>query len=146
MFSPIPLSFFQKANYKLYLALTLGFLLFLSSCKSAQLQTIEDSTSVLQITTGREVNRWANDRDWGFSGTIYPEVLIEYEPVNTHTKQEVYDEILTTLKKNHWQGSEPNKSHDYFEASLQQSGFEILAKVAIDHYSNTVVADFVIYR
>jgi hypothetical protein len=115
----------------------------LSACKSAALQTIEDAASVLQLTKGREVNRWTQDTGKALGKPVYPDILIVYEPVNNHTRKEVYEEIVTILKKNNWQGKEPFA--DYFVATLRQGGFEISTEVSIDENKNIVTIKMTIY-
>jgi len=97
-------SCYQKASHKLYmLASVFGVLLFLSGCgiiKSAELQALEDAASVLQLTTGREVSRSLRDKGTALGKPVYAEIIIEYEPVNSHTRKEVFDEIITMA---HWE-------------------------------------------
>lgn len=147
MFNNNLLIYIQKnSRKKLYVFLLVcSALLFLSGCKSAELKALEDSASVIQLTTGQEVRRWARDKDWGFSGPIYPKVTIVYEPLNNYTKEEVYDEIITVLKKNNWEGSEPVTGRDYFDATLQQGGFEISTGVSVDENKNLVIIVMAIY-
>ena len=131
-------SYFQKNNKnKLYiLALAFGILLFLSGCKSAELRAIENSASVLQITMGQEVNRWTQDKGVALGKPVYAKIIIEYEPINNHTRKEVYEEIVTVLKNNNWKGEEPFA--DYFKATLQQGSFKISTGVSIDEKKNIV--------
>jgi hypothetical protein len=118
-------------------------LLFLRWCKSAELQAIEDAASVLQITTGREVRRSTQDKSTALGKPVYPEIFIVYEPINNHTRKEVYEEIVAILKKNNWEGSEPFV--DYFKATLQKGGFEISTKVVIGEIKNIVTIRVTIY-
>ena len=118
-------------------------LFFLSGCKSAELQAIEDSASVLQITTGQEVRRSTQDKGTALGKPVYPEIFIVYEPINNHARKEVYEEIVAILKKNNWQGKEPFA--DYFVATLQQGGFEISAKVSIDEIKNIITISMAIH-
>ena len=128
----------------LFVGLILIFsLFFLSGCKSAELQAIEDSASVLQITTGREVRRSTQDKGTALGKPVYPEIFIVYEPINNHARKEVYEEIVAILKKNNWQGKEPFA--DYFVATLQQGGFEISAKVSIDEIKNIITISMAIH-
>ncbi len=138
--------YFQRPKNKLYIvALVISVLLFLSGCKSAELKTMENSASVIQLTTGREVRRSLIDKQRGFTGPIYPEITIVYEPINNHTKKEVYDEIVAILKKNSWVGSEPLINNDFFKATLQQGSFEITADVASGLNENHVTIGMTIY-
>ena len=121
------------------------FLFFLSGCKSVELQAIEDSASVLQITTGREVSRSLQDKGKALGKPVYAKIIIEYEPINNHTRKEVYEEIVAILEKNNWVGSEPITSYEYFEATLQQRGFEISTGVATDENKNLVTIIMAIY-
>ena len=140
-------SYFQKNNKnKLYiLALAFGVLLFLSGCKSAELKAMEDSASVIQLTTGHEVARSLREKDWGFTGPIYPQVIIVYEPINNYTKKEVYDEIVTILEKNNWERYEWSTTPDSFSGSLRQDQFEISIGVTISLNKNHVVIALIIY-
>jgi len=117
IFSTLRISVKHKLYiYKSCVALAFGVLLFLSGCKSATLQALENSISTIELTTGREVRRSLTDEHRGFiTGGIYaPEVLIVYEPIDNHTKQEVFEEIGAVLKKNNW--------NDYGNAELDYSG------------------------
>jgi hypothetical protein len=149
MFNLIPSGFFQTSSRKIHiLAFAFGVLFVLSGCgiiKSAELQAIENSASVLQLTTGREVRRSLRDKDWGFSGPIYPKITIVYESINSHTEKEVYDEIVAILKKNNWEGDEPVTGRDYFAATFQQDGFDISTGVSIDENKNLVIIVMTIY-
>jgi len=141
-------SYFQKNNKnKLYiLALAFGVLLFLSGCKSAELKAMENSTSIIQLTTGREVSISLRDKHRGIVGPVYAQIILVYEPINNHTNKDVYDEIVAILKKNNWEGSEPIMGDDeYFKATLQQGGFEIIADVVIDSKKNHVTIIMRIY-
>ena len=91
--------------YKSQIILALGILLFLSGCKSAGLRALENLVSNMQLTTGREVDRYSHDQGYGFitGQIISPEIHIVYEPVDNYTKRDVYDEIVTILKKHNWQ-------------------------------------------
>ncbi len=146
MFKPDLSNYFRKANKMLAIfALALGVLLCLSGCKSAELKTMENSASILQLTTGREVRRSLIDKQRGFTGPIYPEITIVYEPINNHTKKEVYDEIVAILKKNSWVGSEPLINDDFFKATLQQGNFEITADVVSGLSENLEIIGMTIY-
>jgi hypothetical protein len=125
-----------------------SLLLFLNGCgiiKSAELRALENAASVLQLTTGREVERRIQDKGTALGKPVYAEILIVYEPINHHTRKEIYDEIVAILKKNHWQGNEPLTGHDFFKATLQQSGFEISTDVLIDSDENLVKIYMTIY-
>ena len=136
-------SYFQKANHnKRYIfALACGLLLFLSGCeiKSAQLKTLENSVSIIQPTTGREVDRYTRNAQAGFTGPIYAQIRIEYEPINDYTKEDLYDEIVAILEKNSWERNEWNIGRsDFFRASLEQGGFALSAIVLIRSDKNLV--------
>ena|SRR6266542_1619331 len=130
----------KKTRFTFGLVTTLSLLaLLLSGCKSTELRAMENSVSIIQLTKGREVLRSLREKDWGFTGPIYPQVIIVYEPINNHTNKEVYDEIVAILKKNNWEGSEPNMGHDYFEAFLHQGDYKISAGVSIDSHKNQII-------
>lgn len=147
MFNHGPSSASQKTNHRLFiLPLTFCLLFLLSGCKSAQLQALENSASVVQLTTGREVSRTPRDKDWGFSGPIYPEIVILYEPTNTHTKEDVFDETVTILKKNGWQGNAMDAIvPGSFSGSLDQGQYKISGNVNIDPVRNLVIVIMTIY-
>ncbi len=144
MFNLSPSINFQIADnklyiYKAYFALALGLLLFLSGCTSPELKYLEDAASLIQLQTGREVDRLVQDKGRGFTGPIYAEIRIDYEPINNYTKKEVYDEIVAILEKNNWERNEWNIGRsDYFSASLRQGRFKLLASVLIEPDKNLV--------
>lgn len=124
---------YQKKIRFIFGFLTVIFLtLFLSGCKSAEVKTMEDSVSIIQLTTGREVERYTTNRHVALGKPVYPEVLIIYEPINNHTNKDVYDEIVAILKKNNWEEDESYIVPNYFWATLQQGGFKISAIIAND--------------
>ena len=127
MFNHRFLSSFPKNRKKFYLfALAFGILFLLSGCKSAQLEALEKEVAVIQLTAGREVSRWIQDKHAGFTGPVYAEMFIQYEPINDYTKKEVYDEIVTILETNGWEGEKCGAcSSDSFSASLQQDDYPI---------------------
>jgi hypothetical protein len=110
MFSHVLSSYLKKINNtKLYFfTLTFSLLIFLSGCeiKSAQLKALENSVSIIQPTTGREVDRYTRNAQAGFTGPIYAQIRIDYEPINNHAKEDVYEEIVAILEKNNWEGKE----------------------------------------
>ena len=120
-------------------------LFLLSGCKSAELKAMENSASIIQLTTGREVSRSLIEKDWGFTGSIYPQVIIVYEPINRYAKKEVLDEIVTILEKNNWERYEWSTTPDSFGGSLRQDRFEISIGVSIDSNKNQVVIVMTIY-
>jgi len=126
----------KKTRFIFGLVTVIFLMLFLSGCKSAELQAIENSASVLQITTGREVNKWTHDKGVTLGKPVDAKILIVYEPINNHTRKEVYEEIVAILEKNNWMGSEPNTGRDYFVATLQQGSFEISTEVVIGEIKN----------
>jgi hypothetical protein len=140
----------RKSNGTLETLLVIGLmsiisLLFLSGCKSAELQAIEDAASVLQLTKGNEVRRSLQDGGTAMGKPVYPEILIIYEPINNYTLEDVYAEIVATLEKNDWEGSEPVTGRDYFEATLQKGQFKISTGVSINPRTNHIVVDMIIY-
>jgi len=114
-------------------------LLFLSGCKSAELKALENSASIIQLQTGREVSRSFQDKGRGLLGKpVYAQTMIGYEAINHYTKRDVYDEIVTILEKNNWKRDEKNIVPDAFVASLQQGDIKIFATVLIDLDKNLV--------
>lgn len=136
MFNHDPVSYFQMPNRKL-LALAFVLLLFLSGCRSAQLKKLESSVSIIQLTTGREVNRYTQDAERGFTGPEYAEVFIQYEPLESYTKKEVYDEIVDILRDNGWEGEGcEGCDYDSFSASLPLGDYPIPISAIVHLYSN----------
>jgi hypothetical protein len=141
------LGYFQLTNCKFPIfALILGVLLCLSGCrsKSVDLQTLENSISILQLSKGREVNRSVHDKGWVLPqpfGQTQPKVSIEYEPINPYTREDVCAEIVAILKKNHWEGGELGKGRNCFDAYLPQGSFEMSAGVIITLEGNFVVVN-----
>jgi hypothetical protein len=129
--------------HKRYIALAFGALLFLSGCQSAELKALENSTSILQLTTGREVSRWQQDKGVTLGKPDYPEVRIEYEPINNYAKEDVYNEIVGILEENNWERKELSIAQSgYFRASLPQDDFKIVVAVLIHLKSNIVIIQF----
>ena len=103
------------------------------------LKALEIPASIIQLQTGREVSRSVRDKKAGFTGPIYAQVRIKYEPIDHYTKKEVYDEIVAILENNNWEGEECNTCNsDYFSASLRQGDFPLLASVLIYSDENLV--------
>lgn len=151
MFNHSHSSYFQKANknriiftlFKSCLALAFGVpFFFLSGCKSAELRAVENSASILQLKTGREIERYVQDLDPEWMPVVSksrPEVTIRYEPINNYTTKEVFDEIVAILIKNNWKEVEGAKLPGYFRATLQQQGhYDLHADVVIDSNKNIV--------
>jgi len=123
---------FEKIRIAHIFVLALIILLFLSGCKSDQLKTLESSLSTIQLTTGREVSRYARDRSEGFTGPIYANIRLEFEPINQYSKKDVYDEIVAYLEENNWEEDECNGcSSGYFSASLPQDPYPIPLSVEV---------------
>lgn len=127
---------YKKARKKT-LALFFLFALFfpVSGCKSTQREDLEHLISMLNISTGREVSRHIQDAKDGLTGPVYAEVLIKYEVLDNHTKEELYMEIISTLKKNGWQeqgcdGCNP----EVFYASFLQSDYPLPVSVIVHLY------------
>ncbi len=120
--------------YIVYIVLALGILLIINLGKSVQLKTLENSISVIQLTTGHEVKRYSDKAGSALGKPVYAEVLVIYEPIGNYTKKDVFDEIVAILKTNNWK-DEGSTVPDYFRASLQQgesgSGHQLSASVAI---------------
>ncbi len=145
LFSTLRISV-KRYIYKSCIALAFGVLFFLSGCNSAKLQALENSVSTVELTTGREVRRSLTDEHRGFiTGGIYdPEVLIVYEPIDNHTKQEVFEEIGAVLKKNNWRDyGRANLDYSgtfyYFRTFLQYDGYPVTVWVNTSPDKNEVV-------
>ena len=136
--------YFQKANNRLYLfALAFGVLLFLSGCKSAELKALENSASIIQLTTGREISRSLKDKAVVLAKQQYAEVTIKYEPINNYTRRDVYDEIVGILEKNNWKRDAVNVVPDFYSGSLTQGYSKLLVSVGINPDKNQVIVEFV---
>ena len=104
---------------------------------SAQLQELKSLSSVIQLTTGREVSRWSQDKAKGLTGPIYAKIRIEFEPINNYTKEEVYAEIVDILKNNNWKGEIcVGCSTPSFSASLQKEDYPIPIRSRIRVHSD----------
>ena len=133
--------------YESYIALAFGVLIFFSGCntRSDELNAmLESSASTIQLTTGREVSRWHQDKRVTLGKPIRAKVRIEYEPANNYTKEDVYNEIATILYENNWEREEQSIAQSgYSRAALPQDGFSIVAEVRIQSKSNIVSIDLV---
>lgn len=127
-----------------YNVLVLVVLILLGGCatRSSELNALEASASIIQLTTGREVSRWHQDKGVALGKPIRAEVRIEYEPANNYTKEDVYNEIVTILEKNNWDRERQNIAQSVYY-TLPQDGFSIVAKVRFDSESNIVSIDWV---
>ena len=132
----------KKIRFIFGLVITLSLLtLFLSGCASTELQRVKKSASVLQLKTGREIERYTQDRSWGpfVISERRPEVFIKYEALNGYTTKEVFDEIVAILKKNNWEEDKGAKLPIYFGATLQQQGYyDLHTSVTINSNGNIV--------
>ena len=127
--------YFQENKFYIF-ALALGILLFLSGCKSTQFEIMEREVAAIQLTTGHEVSRYAHDEEWGFTGPNYAKISIRYEPINEHTKKEVYDEIVAILEANNWQEDECDAcSADSFIAYLPSNTLKVIVVLRTDKTS-----------
>jgi len=135
----------KRYIYKTYIALAFCVLLFLSGCNSAKLQALENSVSIIELTTGREVRRSLTDDGTGLlRKPTYAKVLIVYEPINNHTKQEVFEEIGVVLTKNNWKdyGSvnlDYYRTYYYFRTFSQFGGYPVTVWVNTSPDKNEVV-------
>ncbi len=128
--------------YKFVIALAFGILIFLSGCntRSDELNAIlKSSVATTQLTTGREVSRRQQDRGSTLGKPVYPELMLEYEPINNHTKQEVFAEIIANLERDNWKREESSVPQpDFLRATLPQGNFSLVAAAYIDPERNTV--------
>jgi hypothetical protein len=135
----------KRYIYKICIALAFGVLLLLSGCNSAKLQALENSVSIIKLTTGREISRSLTDDGTGFLGKpTYAKVLIVYEPIDNHTKLEVLEEIGAVLKINNWEdygGVNLNYSRTfyYFRTFSQYGEYPVTVWVNTSPDKNEVV-------
>jgi len=129
----------KNIYYFIIFAFFLPFLLGGCKMKSDDLKTLESSISIIQLTTGREISRFVEDKSSGFTGPIYAKIRIEYEPTSHYTKEDVYEEIIAILMKNNWERDEWNfEKSDYFSASMQQNNFPLTVIVRVYSEENLV--------
>lgn len=97
--------YFPKTRFYIF-AFALGILFMLSGCKSAQLKELEALASSIQPPMGQEVSRISRDTSPAITGfgPTPAKIYIEYGPINNHTKEELYDEIVTILEENGGEG------------------------------------------
>ena len=110
---------------------------FLNLGSSTQLKTLENLISSIQPTTGRELTRNVQDTERGFTGPIYAEIFVQFEPINDYTKKDVYDEIVAILEKNSWEENECRACDvGFFSAYLSQDPYPIPLSVTVHIKSN----------
>jgi hypothetical protein len=130
------LSKLRKIPLTVFIALLVfGIPLSLSGCrliKSAELRALEDTASVLQLTTGQEVSRSLQDKGTALGKPIYAKIYIEYEPINNYTKEDVYHEIIAALERNGWKGKEASTLAREFSASYSASLKEVNVALLVD--------------
>ncbi len=128
--------------YKIIIGLAFAGIILLSGCnsRSDELNAIlKSSVATTQLTTGREVSRRQQDRGSTLGKPFYPELMLEYEPINNHTKQEVFAEIIANLERDNWKREESSVHQpDFFRATLPQGNFSLDAAAYIDPERNTV--------
>lgn len=128
--------------HKRFIALAFGVLIFLGGCntRSAELNAmLKSSVSTIQLMTGREVYRRQQDKGTTLGKPIPAQVTVEYEPVNSHTKEDVFTEIAATLERDNWEREEQSiPQPNYFRATLPQDNFSLVADVSIDSQRNIV--------
>jgi hypothetical protein len=128
------------------LALLLLFCLSGCEIKFAQLRALETLASAVQLTKGREVRRFTHNAGTTLGKPDYAEVLIVYEPIESYTKQQVYDEITALLVQNDWKRDELYAVPEAFAATYQQGDYEIDGLVVIFSDENLVSLDIIDYR
>jgi hypothetical protein len=125
-------------------ALTLAILLLVSGRKaeSVELRAIlESSAAAAQLTTAIEVDRHYQDRETKplLGKPKQPEVRVDYEPISSYTKEDVYNEIIGFLDKKNWKREELSiPQQGYYKASFPQDHFTIVAEVQIHSQENIV--------
>jgi hypothetical protein len=123
----------------------LVILFLLSGCrliKSAELRALEDTASVLQLTTGQEVSRSLQDKGTALGKPVYAKIYIEYEPINNYTKEDVYDEIIAILERNGWEGEESStlapEFNAFYRGSLKEVNIALFVNVWVSSEKNLV--------
>lgn len=130
--------------YIIFILFVFGILIFLSGRKAAstELKAMSDSVAATaQLTTGQEVGREYQERVTKplLGKPKQPQVRIEYQPINSYTKEDVYKEIIKVLEANDWERIELSTPQSgYYKASMPGAGFLILAEVLIHSMTNTV--------
>lgn len=134
---------------KNYIVITIGLLvfslgiLFIAKQPSSDLNAILESSTVFSdLKTGTEVGRWQQDKGTTLGMPTRAELKIEYEPNNTDTKEEVFGEIETILKKNKWEREKANIPQSVYY-TLPLAHISIIAKVRIQTDRNIVDVNLV---
>ncbi|MDP9312965.1 MAG: hypothetical protein M3R24_19115 [Chloroflexota bacterium] len=129
--------------YKIIIGLAFVIIILLSGCntRSNELNAIlKSSVATTQLTTGREVSRSQQDKSTTLGKPVYAKLILEYEPVNNNTKEDVFNEIVAILEKDNWEREELSRPiPGFFKATLPQDNFSLVADVSIDAQRNTVI-------
>ena len=135
----------MKNQFQIFIIL---FVLLFSvrGCKSAELKTLEEEISVLQLKTAEEIDRDAQDKSRGIMGYLDAEIYVEYRPLENYSQRDVYKEIILRLKNNHWVEDECDWCDDkYFRASLSQMPYPIpLSIEVLEHPEENLVSVYII--
>ena len=122
----------MKIGFIFVSTVTLFLVILFTLTSSSQLKALENLISTIQPTTGHEVNRHIQDTEAGFTGPIYAEIRIDYEPNNNHTMEDLYDEIVKLLERNNWEGKECDGCLSaFFKAYLQQDDYPIPIRAGV---------------
>lgn len=128
--------------YRGFIALASVILIMLSGCntRSTELNAmLENPVLATQLTTGREVSRTQRDKGETLGKPIPAQVILEYEPVNNNTKEDVFNEIATIFDRNNWEREKQSiVQTGYFRATLPRDSYSIVADVLIHSERNTV--------
>lgn len=122
-----------KVFYLIGIVIVLFVLIFFQKniIKSREKRILENSIAKIQLTKGREINRWQQEKSLTLGKPIYEKIRVGYEPINNYSKQEVYGEIVAILEKNNWQRDSGNNSPDSFVGSLHQGNYLLFTIVMI---------------
>lgn len=102
-----------------------GIILF----KSSDLKNLEGISSMIQLTTGREVKKREQDKGKTLGMPDYAEIFIVYEPVKSYVKQDIYNELVNIFKENGWEQGQYNIAPDYYQASMKQKYHNIVVSI-----------------
>lgn len=124
------------------IALTFLILLTISGChtRSDELNALlKNLISTNRLTMGHEVSSWYQDKGVALGKPVQASARIEYAPINNHTQEALYNEIIDVFDRNGWEKAEQSLvKTGYFRAALPQDDFLLVVEVLMDSQSNLV--------